>query len=156
MEETNKLIYAAHQQCLLRHLIQNKNLFLNKSSFNVCVSLKKRCQFVLLEAIVLAMCGIKVSPLIMHLCTTRQMKYACNPTLSLSPLFPWSKAVQMAVSQRLTAVVLKLLANELFYCLFPSLCTDGRILSTSFYCYWIDSGLCMHCVSVFSPILGWE
>lgn len=76
------------------------------------------------------------------------MKYACNSTLYSLPPFHWSKAVQMAVSQHLAAIVLKLLTNELFYCLFPSLCTDGRILSTSFYCYWIDSGLCMHCVRV--------
>lgn len=55
-----------------------------------------------------------------------------------------SKAVQMAFSQRLTAVVLRSVTNELFYCLFPSLCTDGRILSTSFYCYWMDSARCMH------------
>lgn len=55
-----------------------------------------------------------------------------------------SKAMQMAFSQRLTAVVLRSVTNELCYCLFPSLCTDGRILSTSFYCCWMDSARCMH------------
>lgn len=60
-----------------------------------------------------------------------------------------SKAVQMAFSQRLTAVVLRSLTNELLYCLFPSLCTDGRVLSTSVYCYWMDSARCMHSAAIY-------
>lgn len=62
-----------------------------------------------------------------------------NPSAFSASISTLSKAVQMAFSQRLTAVVLRSVTNELFYCLFPSLCTDGRILSTSFYCCWMDS-----------------
>lgn len=61
-----------------------------------------------------------------------------------------SKAVQMAFSQRLTAVVLRSLTNELLYCLFPSLCTDGRVLSKSVYCYWMDSARCLHSAAILS------
>lgn len=67
-----------------------------------------------------------------------------NPSAFSASISTLSKAVQMAFSQRLIAVVLRSVTNELFYCLFPSLCTDGRILSTSFYCCWMDSARCMH------------
>lgn len=75
---------------------------------------------------------------------------ACVCTGSPNPsAFPASlKAVRIAFSQRLTAVVLRSLTNELLYCLFPSLCTDGRILSTSFYCYWMESARCMHSAAI--------